>query len=461
GDVIYNHDGDSRAIPASNNKIQTSAAAMSVLGGDYTFKTDAASAAEPSGGVLGGDLFLRGTGDPSMLAEDYNALAKQIADAGVTTVEGDLVADDTAYDAVRLGTEWGWDDLPYYYAPETSALNVAADGDFNAGSVNITVEPGASEGDEAKVTVTPETAHITVDNSATTGAAGGELSVDVNRPLGSNEFSVSGQIPADGEADVWAMSVSNPTGYAATVFREALEANGVTVTGDVRQGEATPDDAASLAAHDSAPMSELVVSFMKLSNNSLGESFLKAMGREAGGEGSFSAGAEAVKEAMNSLNVNTDNLRQVDGSGMSRQNLVSPTQLTEMLVGARGQDWYDAWYDAMPIACESDPMVGGTLASRMCDTPAAGNVHGKTGSMTSVSALSGYVTDGDDRELVFSIVNNDYLADTVKDLEDKIAVTIASHSQAEAATTQDIEVPQPENPLPTDKECTWVRPVAC
>ncbi|MGH8881144.1 MAG: D-alanyl-D-alanine carboxypeptidase/D-alanyl-D-alanine endopeptidase, partial [Stackebrandtia sp.] len=114
GDVLYDHNGLMRAVPASNTKLLTSTAAMDILGPDYTFGTDVAAESEPSDGTIAGDLYLRGTGDPTMLAEDYDDLAEQLADAGVTTVDGDLVADDTAYDANRYGPDWEWDDLPYY-----------------------------------------------------------------------------------------------------------------------------------------------------------------------------------------------------------------------------------------------------------------------------------------------------------------------------------------------------------
>lgn len=460
GETIYNHNGGMRTIPASNNKIETSAAAMEVLGGDYTFTTDVAAESKPSGGTIAGDLYLRGTGDPTMMQKDYEALAKSLADKGVTTVDGNLVADDTAFGPQRLGTEWGWDDLPYYYAAEVTALTVAPNTDYDAGSINVSVTPGA-EGEKAKVKVTPPNDYVKINNTATTGASGEDSTVSFSRDNGVNTIDVSGTIPADSEGDMSLMTVTNPTGLAADVFAKALADNGISVSGDVQLGKATPDGSASLVKHDSMPIAEMMTPFMKLSNNPHAEALTKAIGIEASGEGTFDAGVTAIQEQMAKLGVATDQVRQVDGSGMSRQNAISPKNLASLLVDVRDAGWFKTWYGSMPIACKEDPMVGGTLASRMCDTPAAGNVHAKTGSMTGVSAMSGYVKDQDGRDLVFSVVTNDFVADSVKEIEDKVAVALASTGGSDSVSPESLKVPQPKKDVPEGLECSWVKPIAC
>lgn len=466
GEVLYDHGGDQRAVPASNTKIATSAAAMELLGEDYTFTTEVVGAAAPEGGVIGGDLYLRGTGDPTMLEEDYDALAAELADAGVTQIAGDLVGDDTAFDDTRLGTEWGWSDLQYLYAAEVSALTVASDQEYNAGTVRIDVAPGASEGDPAEITTAPANDYVTVVGEVTTAAAGEETAVSIERDLNSNEISVSGTIAADSEGAYGTRAVIDPSELAASVFALSLEEHGIAVGGDVRTGEAAPSDGESLASHHSMPLSELVVPFLKQSNNSHAEALFKVLGYEATGEGTFESGKAAVYEGIEKYGVETDPIRQVDGSGMSRHDLFTPSMITDLLVGAKDAAWFDTWYEALPIACESDPLVGGTLASRMCDTPAAGNMHGKTGSMTSVSALSGYVTDGDGRELVFSVLVNDYLSSTVKDIEDQVAAAVAGHSESSTETEIKTfgnvdEIEEPEEDEYANLECSWVEPAVC
>lgn len=457
GETIYGHNGNMRAIPASNNKILTSAAAMDALGGDYRFRTDVATEARLRGGTLRGDVFLRGTGDPTMLAADYEKLAADLAEEGVKRIRGDLVADDTAFDDVRLGTEWGWDDEPYYYAAQTSALTLAPDEDYDAGSVIVTVEPGSSEGDDATVAMTPPNDYVTIDNTATTGA---ETDLTVDREHGTNTITVSGTIAGDDTAKEW-MSVDEPTGYAADVFAAALKDAGIRLTGDIVLGQATPDGARTLAERESMPLSQLLIPFMKLSNNMHAEALVKAMGREATGTaGTWDDGLAVVESYLAEQGVDTERMRQADGSGLSRWNLIPPQELATLLGNLRDVAWFDTWYASMPIACEPDRLVGGTLRSRMCDTPAEGNVVAKTGSLTSVSALSGYVTDADDRELVFSMVSNDYLS-SVRDLEDEVAVTLASYSRSESLNSDGVKVPQPDTEAPPGLECSWVKPIAC
>ncbi|THV43448.1 D-alanyl-D-alanine carboxypeptidase/D-alanyl-D-alanine-endopeptidase [Glycomyces buryatensis] len=467
GEVLYDHEGNARAIPASNNKLLTSAAALETLGADYTFTTDVAAEAQPDGGTLAGDLYLRGTGDPTMLAEDYDALAADLAEAGVTAIDGDLVADDTAFDDDRAGSSWERGDLQYLYASQISALTVASSTDLDAGTVRVFVEPGAAEGDDAEISMVPANDYVTIESAITTGAAGLDTSVSIDRDEYSNEITVSGSIAADAAETFGTRAVIEPTALAANVFEAALADHGIAFDGEVRLGEETPEGADALASHESMPLSELIVHFLKRSNSSHAEALYKTMGYEATGEGTFASGKAAVYGAIEKYGVDTEPVRVVDGSGLSRQTFLSADLITDLLVGAKDASWFDTWYEALPIACESDPMVGGTLSSRMCDTPAASNVHAKTGSMTGVSALSGYATDADGRELVFSVVTNDYLSSSVKDIEDKIAAAVAGHSgaatEAEIETFSNLdEIEEPaEDAAPADLECSWVEPAVC
>jgi D-alanyl-D-alanine carboxypeptidase/D-alanyl-D-alanine-endopeptidase (penicillin-binding protein 4) len=461
GEVVYDHNGNQRAIPASNNKIATVAGAFEVLGADYTFATEVLGD-RPVDGVVDGDLYLRGSGDPSMLIEDYQKLAADLADAGVSTVNGDLVADDTAFDDAGHGDEWAWGDLQYADAMEISALTVASTTeDRLAGTVRVFVDPGAAEGDDAKITLSPANDYVEIVNEATTGAAGSGDEISINRDEHSNTITVTGTLGTDAGQTYGTRSVIEPTDLVASIFEDALEDNGITLNGDVVSGEETPQGPETLASHASAPLADLAADLMKPSNNSYAEAFFKAVGNATTGEGTFEAGQQGVYAAIEKYGVNTDPIRQVDGSGMSRWDEVTPDMVTDLLIGAKEASWYDAWYASFPVAC-----ADGTLASRMCDTAAEGNVHAKSGTLTSVSALSGYVTDADGRELVFSVLFNDHLAGSVKSLEDQVAVALASHSQdateAEIKTfSEDESVTDPAKVIPGDKECSYYEPAVC
>lgn len=463
GDVLYDHNGHTRGIPASNTKLLTSSAAMHYLGGDHRFVTDVATSAKQYGSALVGDIYLSGGGDPTTLAADYDALAASVAAAGVKTVTGKLVADDTAFDAQRNGSDWSADDESAYYAAQISALTVAPDTDYDSGTVIVTATPGAKAGDAPVYTVEPANGYVTIVNDGKTVPSGQTDTLGISREHGTNEIVISGQIPVGASATKEWVSVWEPTGYAADVFRRALKAHGVRVLGGTKLGAATPDGARQLAAHESMTLSELLVPFMKLSNNMHAETLTKAIGRQVSGKGTWSAGIAAIRAYVAEQGMNVSTLRQADGSGLSRRNDIPAQEIANLLVGVRDEPWFATWYASLPIACNSDRFVGGTLRTRMCSSPAAtNNVHAKTGSLTGVSGLSGYVTDADGRQLVFSVVTNDYLASSVKDIEDKVAIALATYSaSAPAAAAAAAKAAVPEDTVARDIECTWVKPDVC
>ncbi|PSL06944.1 D-alanyl-D-alanine carboxypeptidase/D-alanyl-D-alanine-endopeptidase (penicillin-binding protein 4) [Haloactinopolyspora alba] len=456
GETVYEHEPDQRFMPASNAKLLTSAVALDVLGPEHTFTTTVATTGRRSGTVLRGDLHLRGGGDPTMLAEDYAALAEQVADAGVRTIVGDVVADDSRYDDVRLGNDWNWNDEPYYYAAPVSALTVAPNTDYDAGTVIVDVDPAAEPGARPDVTVVPETDSVTVVNEATTAPAGDGSGIRVGREHGTDVITVTGSIAVDaGGSRDW-VSVWEPTEYAADVFVRQLRRNGVRVLGGAAEG-VTPDGARRIAAHESMPLRELMVPFMKLSNNGHAEVLIKEMGRVVAGEGSWDAGLDVLRDELaTGYGLDVDTMSNRDGSGLSRRNLIPPEQIATLLEEVQDRPWFDEWHESLPIAGESERMVGGTLRSRMDGTAADGNVHAKTGTLTGATALSGYVTDADGRRLIFSVMFNDYLSDKPSDLEDRIAVRLAEYSQ-DAATLRRPAAEVPAVDLPGNVECSWVK----
>src|SRR5690625_2717358 len=456
GERLYEHNPDYRLMPASNMKMLSSAAAMEILGPDYTFTTTVHTDGVTRGnsGVMHGDLYLRGDGDPTMLAEDFDSLAAQVADSGVRMVRGDLVADDTRFDDQRLGPLWSWGDEDFYYSAQISALSVGPNEDYDAGTIIVDTAPGADAGDAAEVSIIPDTDYITIDNQATTVEAGGTTSVGVTRERGSNTWTVSGTIAADADTSrVW-RAVWEPTGLAASVFVDALEDHGVRVRGDVRTGEATPDDAEEVASHESMTLTELLNPYMKLSNNGHGEVLLKTVAAEMEGTGDWPTGAAVISDYLHTMGM-TEETRLVDGSGLSRGNQVPAGEFASFLYEVQDAEWFEEWYEEFPVACAGERMVGGTLNTRMCDTPAEGNVRAKTGSLTGVTALSGYVTDADGRDLVFSLLFNNNM-EGIQDIENQIAVTLASYSEDEEGALAPMVIDPSTEPAP-EFECSWLK----
>lgn len=464
GETLYSRGAQDRMVPASNTKLLTSVAALEALGPDYRFTTDVLATADQAGPALLGDLYLKGGGDPTLLAADYEGLARQLADSGLEVVTGRLVADDTWFDPVRLGVSWAWDDEPFYYSAQIGALTVAPNTDYDAGTVIVGVSPSVP-GAAPTVRLTPDTGYVRIDNRATTGPAGSPETISAVREHGTNTIVVSGSVPAGGATTQDWATVWEPAGYAADVFGKALASNGIRVLGGTALG-ATPSGARTLAQHRSMTLAELMVPFLKLSNNGHAEVLLKAMGREVRGQGSWGAGIAVARERLAALGVSAGAYRMVDGSGLSRMDFVAAGQFADVLLAARAEPWFDRWYSALPIAGVPDRLVGGTLRNRMRNTAAAANVHAKTGSLTGVTALSGYVTAANGELLVFSIVFNNYLSGSPKDIEDAIAVRLAGYQgdTDRQVASPSVIVPAPlpvddptTSPDESSLECTWAR----
>ncbi len=456
-EVLYDKQAEAPATPASNAKLLTSTAALEELGPNYRFNTQVQAAAQRDGSVLRGDLYLRGTGDPTMRPADYDRLAEQVAASGVRTVQGRLLTDDTWFDNVRLGTGWDPADEPYPYAAPISALTVAPNEDFDAGTVQLRVSP-TPVGAPVQVETEPATDAVRLDVQATTGQPDSPSTLQVTREQGSDRVIVSGSVPAGSEPVEELTTVPDPTAYAGDVFARALRAHGVEVA-ETGSG-VVPADADVLAEHESMPLRKLLTPFMKLSNNGHAEVLTKAMGKHARGEGSWPAGIEVITERLTGLGLDPAALHLVDGSGLSPMDEVSPEQLTLLLDNARQRPWFADFHEALPVAGDPDKLVGGTLRNRMGDTAAAGNVHAKTGSLTGATALSGYVTAANGRPLVFSVMFNDYRDAAPSDLQDAIAVRLAEHSGADEQSRRPTTVLRKNAPVAgadSGLECSWIK----
>lgn len=423
GSTLYQHNPRTRLIPASNLKLLTTAAAMDVLGPRYRFSTLLLSNGTRQGERLSGNLYLRGLGDPTTQFADYQVLAAQLASQGVRQVQGDLVFDDSWFDAERLGVDWAQDDESTYYGAQISALTVSPNTDFDAGTLLVTAKAPTAVGQPVTVVVSPPTDYVQLSNRAVSGTGN---SYGITRQHGTNLLQLSGALAPGKQSRQW-VSVWEPTQLVANLFEQALAQQGIQVLGRRVIGGATPATATVVAEHQSAPLQDLITPLLKLSNNNMSEALLKAMGRKTANAGTAAAGVAAVAGFMQRQGLDPATLSQVDGSGLSRRNLVSSQNLTDLLLAAAKQPWFDAWYNALPIAGNADRMTGGSLRYRLRGTAAQNNLHAKTGSMAGVSSLSGYITDAKGRRLVFSMVSNNYLSDAapIRALENRVALALS------------------------------------
>jgi D-alanyl-D-alanine carboxypeptidase/D-alanyl-D-alanine-endopeptidase (penicillin-binding protein 4) len=391
GAVLYRRDAGLRVLPASNQKLLTAAAALEILGPGHRFRTTVRTAS--------GSLYLHGQGDPTLTYERIDRLAATVADAGAKRYDR-LVADDSWFDRVPLGLDWSWQDESF--TPPVSALTFAANARYDNAAVEIHYRGTAGQRPGARVW--PPGTGVRVVNRAATGGSGD--TVNAVRAHGSSTVTLSGSVAA-GRPGTALAAVTDPAAVTTALFRAALARHGVTVGGRTTKG-VVPPGARSLAVQVSPPLAEILPPLLKLSNNGIAEILVKAMSRaaEPARPGSWPSGLRAATAALGRLGVDTRLLTMGDGSGLSRRNWVTAAQIVTLLRRAQRRAWFPAFRAALPIAGDPDPRAGGTLRERMRGTPAAGNARAKTGTLTGVNALSGYVTDAGGRQLVFALIVN-------------------------------------------------------
>jgi D-alanyl-D-alanine carboxypeptidase/D-alanyl-D-alanine-endopeptidase (penicillin-binding protein 4) len=423
--MLYERSSKKLLMPASNMKIVTLAAAADALGWDYTFETRVVAAGRIAGGTLQGDLVVVGGGDPSIGLADGSAervfadWARALSDRGIHTIAGRIVGDDNAFDEQTLGFGWSWDDLPDDYAAGIGALQ------FNENAVRINVAAGPAPGEYAAITVEPA-AGVDVVGLARTGAAGSATSLSTKRLPGSQRLEISGTIAAGATPATLMVAVDNPTLFFVQSLRRALVAHGIDVHGPAVDMDGLSDPpaiagTAPMLSHRSAPLSTLAIRLMKSSQNQYAETLLKALGAENGSEASAIAGRAAVTRILERWGVQAGGLIQRDGSGLSRYDYLTADALVTILAHIHADPRLREPFTA------SLPIAGGdgTLGNRLKGTPAEGNVRAKTGSMSNVRGLSGYLTTAGGEPLAFSILANNFAAaDVVNKATDAIVLRL-------------------------------------
>lgn len=422
GQIIYEHNGNVRLRPASNMKLLTAAAALSVLGENHTFSTEVSTDGRLKGNTLYGNLFLKGKGDPTLLKEDLDGMAEKIAQMGIRRIEGNLVGDDSWYDGVRLSPDLIWSDEYIYYGAQVSALTVSPNHDFDTGSILIEVLPSQTIGKKAVLRLSQETDYVKIDNETVTVSPDGVTDITFDREHGSNTIIVKGMIPVGSKKEKELIAVWEPTKYVLSLFRHSLAIHGITLSGSVKIGKAQ-NEINTLTNHKSIPLSELLIPFIKLSNNNHAETLIKEMGKLRKGEGSWKKGLEVLNDELPQLGVNPENSNIRDGSGISHITLIPANEISNLLYHVQKEPWFHTFLNSLPIAGEPERLAGGSLRNRMGSL----NVKAKTGTLTTVTSLSGYVETKRGELLIFSILLNNLLDEEKgKEIEDKIVGILAN-----------------------------------
>ena len=422
--VLYARNADHLFLPASNMKMYTTAAALEKLGPDYVFHTTVEGDAAPDAAGRVGNLYLVGRGDPNLgvrtfpytyhgLRQPADMALQELADKlqarGVREVTGNLIADDSYFAFEPFAPNWEAEDLEWGYgAPVTAWV-------FNDNLLTLHIKPGPSAGDMANLTLEPVADYYQIKNRVTTSAAGTAKNYSLERLPGAMELDVWGQFPAGAREDAETISIANPPQLVAHLFRQMLEARGITVKGQVEVRDASLEDAASpsgpppaphvvLAEHLSPPLREAIKAINKESENLHAELLLRTLGHLLNNTGSLSAGLEELDQfASQQAGILPGETYFTDGSGLSRADLVAPNATIKLLLYMAHSPNFPAFFDSLPVAG-----VDGTLAHRFTTDEFKGRIHAKTGTVGHVNALSGFMDLPSGRRLVFSLMTNNH-----------------------------------------------------
>ncbi len=412
---IFTRNPDVLLTPASTLKIITLAVASQQLGWNDRFETVLFTNGRIEQNVLHGDLIARGSGDPTIDNDVLTSWAQKLRNQGIHQVNGNIIGDDrvaigetvrrgSTSPQPRLGFGWSWDDLAFGFAAPVGPLQ------YHENVVAIRITPNRATDLPAEVFIQNAGSGLTLINQTTTTSRHEPSLIQLQRAAGKAKLVVSGSIGVGTSTIIRPVSVANPTSFFVQALREALEAEGVVVSGDAvdidrltktQQASAT-NGLQGLLESQSEPLSTIAVVMMKRSQNLFAESIYRRLG--------FSFGDRAsaiVAQVLDDWGIQRNRAIVVDGSGLSRYNYLTASALTDILVqlhqNAADQDLFLA---TLPIASQD-----GTLHNRFEGTAATGNVHAKTGSMSHVRSLAGYVKTADGERLAFSILANNFSVD--------------------------------------------------
>ncbi len=471
GKTLYSQNADKLFTPASNTKLFTTAAALALIGPDYKFRTTV----ETTGtldryGRLNGDLVLVGHGDPNLSGRELpydlktqrnddpiqalEALADALVQKGVKFIDGDIVADDSYFAFERFGEGWSQDDLVWADGAPVSALTV------NDNVVFVNILPADRPGEKAFVSVKPFADYYRLDNRIITTPAGTGRKFFVNREPGSTVLTLWGNMPLDDAGANEALAIEDPAEFAAGLFRQLLEKRGIVIYGHQRtrhtelatlstfgvnavapsrggrvgdkddDGQARPlksDQPITLASYESKPLLQDIRVINKVSQNLHAEILLRLLGRERGNAGTVEGGLEVLRGFLTKAGVSSDEYVFYDGSGLSRQNLVTPHAIVQLLRYCSTQPWGADYKATFPVAG-----VDGSLNERFTSPRLRDRIVAKTGSLGGVKALSGYATTDGGQVVAFSILSNNFNlpAKRVTDAIDELVQAIVDDAPA-------------------------------
>jgi len=413
GQTIESLNGDNLIRPASNLKLISSGAYLDLLGKDFQFETNLYGRGEIVDNRWVGDLIIEGSGDPSINGEFYDDPLflfeewYQLLDSlGIEQIDGSIIAYDGIFDDVPYPRGWEWDDLSYYYAPEISALA------FNFNVVDLEVVADGRVGGKPTIKWFPfNTPYVDFVNEQTITPPGTRYNESYRRVLGTNTIILRSTLP-QGYYETEPLSVLSPSNYFIDTFTRYLEQSGIQVRGQLIvesdfYGWKT-DGLELLATHKSEPLYKLVTWMNQESDNLFAEMLAKKISQHKfDTQGTTELGLQLIKEHMHSTGIDTSVVRLRDASGMAPANLIRASDLNQYLHFIKGKPWFDSIFESLSVSG-----LNGTLGHRFRNSKLNQRFYGKSGFMSGVRTLSGYLNTESEQQLTVTIATNNYTTST-------------------------------------------------
>ena len=437
GEEVFGRNTDGWFIPASTQKLFSAALAFHKLGPDHRMRTRVVGEGQLSAGVWHGDLVLVGDGDPTLCGPEFtgpleagssglpclDSLAAHVAGKGVQRVTGRIIGDDSAFLWEPYPEGWGESDLLWDYAAPVSALTL------HRNMVYVRVKPGAAPAEPATVETFPAVGFFAVDARVRTIAGGTNVKVIQGRD--DRTLLVNGVVSVAAKGAGYPVAIRDPAQFAAMAFQQSLARRGILAGQSAGVRHAFPplasvvpsqaaNEAVELAAYESPPLVQVLPHVLKNSQNLYAELALLAAARDGKRTISRRQALQALLRFAQEIGVGEEDLALEDGSGLSRMTLMAPRALTSLLAYMDRSEHAEVWRALLP-----EGGVDGTLRNRFRGILEA-KVQAKTGTMTQVGALAGYISTTRGRRLAFSLlVNNANLpASVVRQFIDTIVVEL-------------------------------------
>jgi serine-type D-Ala-D-Ala carboxypeptidase/endopeptidase (penicillin-binding protein 4) len=413
GRLIENYNAHHLIRPASALKLVTSSSILHLLGPDYRFSTTLFGVGEQVGDAWEGDILIRGRGDPTINDDFYdNSLFLfeswvQLFDSlGINKINGNIIGNESYFDDVPYPQGWEWDDLSYYYGVETNALS------FNNNVVNLEVLADGEIGSVPEIRWFPfNTPFVEFINEQIITPLGSTYNESYRRILGTNTIVLRSSLPR-GYYETEPLSITHPSLFFIDTLKRYLEDMGIEVSGQLIIDRQNRDwdarDYNILHSHKSPTVSEIIREKNQNSNNFYSEMLLKTVAAERfATEGSTELGLQAVKQFLHTTGVDTTMVRMRDASGMAAANLIRAADMNHLLYELKSMSHFEHFLKSLAIAGQT-----GTLQYRFQNSPVKDRFYGKTGFVSGVRSISGYMNTRHDQDIVVTIATNNYTIST-------------------------------------------------